>query len=206
MFDQPNQHREITLKGAYSKSIRERGPNASSNYRIKLLNQHKTDEPMALIAKLEERNEGLYFESEPLPEGAAEDRLLRNIRSSLINNFSEGWNYVWDKVEYDEARDLIILKEKQLFEISPVSIPSDLGTFAVRSAEELENLYDDTELFIKELPRSKQLEARQLFARHKSLIQVEPLEQRETALNTEDEPKEKRGLNWNYIAQNFKLD
>jgi uncharacterized protein len=202
-WNTPNEYGESYLKGSCSKSIRERGPGSNANYEIKFLNQHKQDDPLSLFAVLREDDYGLYFETVPLDEIPSASRVLTQLASRTLNNFSIGFDYVWDKMEYDAENDLLIMKEIELFEISVVSIPADMSTYAVRGIEEVEDLYDETDDFIKSLPRKVQMQARQLFARHKSLIDLEPLENRLKALKT-TEPVE-TGIDYDFLLQNLKL-
>lgn len=198
-----NMHGEKFVKGAFAKSIREHGPGSNAAYEIKFTNRH--GHAIGRFEVLAEDEIGLYFRTYPLDQIPEADNLLTQIKSRTINNFSVGFNPIWEagKVEYDEPSDSIVYKEVYLFEMGAVDIPSDMQTFAIRSAEEAEELTDETELFIKTLPRAKQLEARQLFARHKSLIEFEPLQQRAKALS-ENEPV-KAGIDYNYLLNNFTL-
>ena len=186
IWGQPNQHGEIVLRGAYAKSIAELGPGSNSNYQIKFRDEH--GRACALFEVLKEDEIGLYFKTKPLDPVQWCDDLLVQLRSGTINNFSNGFKYIWDKIEYDSENDLLVITEARLFEISAVAIPSDMNTFAVRTAEEKEFLFDDTEDFILTLPKSMQLDARKLISRYNSLIAVEPLAQRQQHL-PKDEPK-----------------
>lgn len=183
-------YRTVFIKGCAAKSIREHGPNSTSNRKIAFLWQHKLDDPAGRFTKLEEDDYGLYFEAEcdDVPTG---ERMLRQVRSGTINQFSGGFNYIWDKMEYEEERDAVLIMEIELMEGSGVTIGSIEETHAIRSIEQYnsakELLLEETEEFIKSIPRSKQLELRQLFTRHNSLIRQEPLEQRQPAL-PKDEP------------------
>ncbi len=165
-----NDYGEKCIKGCCSKSIRERGPQSNAKYKITFLWQHKQDDPLALFAKLEEDDYGLYFETLPLDDVPNADRALKQVRSKTLNQFSVGFDYLWDKMEWDESDESIVMKELDLFEGSIVTIAANRETYALRSKENLELLHDDTQDFITSLPRSKQLEARQIFARHKELI------------------------------------
>jgi hypothetical protein len=128
------------------------------------------------------------------------------LRSGTLNNFSIGFDYIWEQMEYDEKNEWIVMKEARLFEISVVSIPADMGTFTMRNREEnVNDLYDDTEDFIDLLPRKLRLQAREIFARHKSLIVVDgPTAPKEQSPITE-EPKsgkvQQRKLNLNYLIE-----
>lgn len=203
VWSQKNSYSEIFIKGAFSKSLNERGAGSKSKYEIKFLYQHNQGDPLSLFEELKEDDIGLYFRTKPLDDVANADRTVKQIRSGTLNNFSIGFDYVWDRMEYDEKTDSLIIKEASLYEISVVGIPADMNTYAIRSKEQLELLHDETEDFIKTLPRINQLEARQLFARHKSLINITPLEQRQKAPDV-TAPVE-TGLDFNYLINNFKL-
>ena len=176
-----NSHGEIFVRGAFAKSIQEMGPGAQSNYHIKFRDEH--GRACALFDTLIEDEIGLYFKTKPLDDVQWANDLLVQLRSGTINNFSNGFRYIWDKIEYDTENDALVILEARLFEISAVAIPSDLETFACRAAEDPEKLFDDTEEFIITLPRAIQLEARRIFARYTSL--KEPVEQRNIPLATE---------------------
>lgn len=166
---------------------------------------HDWDNVLANLAVIEERELGLYFESEPLPAGDYEDSVLLKVQDKRVNSFSCGFNPIWDKVDYEETTDSLILKEVEGYEISPVTIPSDMGTFAVRGMEaEAEDLNEEVEFFIKDLPRKHQLEARHLFARHKALINAKPPMQQREALGNNNEPRTGR-VNVDYILNNLKF-
>jgi HK97 family phage prohead protease len=212
-FKDPNEYRELFIKGSFAKSINERGPGTNSSYEIKFLNQHKQDDALALFETVNEDDYGLRFRTKPLDdrdiEVSSAASILRKLKSRTLNNFSIGFDYVWDKMEYDDKNDIIVIKEAQLYEISVVSIPADMGAYAIRSVEQLEELYDEAEILIAKLPRTLRAEARELFARHKALIKAEPFEsaaQDETTLGNNDEPPiVKRAIDYNYLIKNFKF-
>lgn len=205
IWGQRNLHGEKFIKGAFSRSIRENGPGSGSNYEIKFLFNHNVDEPLSLFDELKEDETGLYFRTKPLDDVGMADRVLKQLRSGTLNNYSQGFNFIWENgaVEWEDATDSLIVKEARLFEISVATIPSGMETYTIRSAEQLEDLQDETEDFIKALPRRQQLQARQLFARHKSLADFEPLEQRGNA--REDAEPVGTGIDYAYLTQNFKL-
>lgn len=194
-----NMHGEIFVKGCFAKSIREHGPNSNSNYQIKFMSRHGN--ALALFEELKEDDIGLYFRTKPLDPITEADEVLVQLRSGTLNNYSQGFNYIWDKLDWEEATESIIVREGVLFELSVVDIPSGLDTYTIRSLEDVEFLADETEYFIKSLPRNKQLEARQLFARHKSLMNLEPLEQRAKTL-AGNKPNE-TGIDIQFLIENL---
>jgi len=151
-----NDYNEIVVKGATINSLNARGVNGTGKNKIILLNQHNQAEPLGVITKLEEDEYGLYFEAE-LTEGISYvDDALINIRAKVLNQLSYGFNYIWDKVDYDSSLDAYILREIKLYEISVVTFSSDenaqlrswadqqrhalLSTFSDEQFEELEKI------------------------------------------------------------------
>jgi uncharacterized protein len=207
IWGQRNLYGEKFVKGAFAKSIREHGPGSNANYQIKFLNQHNPNQALARFAVLEEDDIGLYFETMPLDNVSWADDVLTQIASGTLNNFSLGFNYVWDKLAYDDTDDSLVLIEAILLEGSVVTIPADMETYAVRSAfAQPDTLDGNIEDFITKIPRRFQMEARHLFTRQKSLINdEEPHQQRRNALQTPNEPVAHPGLDYDYILKNLKL-
>jgi uncharacterized protein len=199
-----NLYGEKFVKGCFAKSIREHGPGTNSAYQIKFLNQHRQDQACALFSVLKEDDTGLYFETAPLDPVEWADNLLIQLNSGTINNFSIGWDWVWDKIEWDDEDESLVIIEGILFEGSAVSIPADMNTFRVRSAEDVAVIHDEIEDFINTLPRKDRIQARKLFALQKSLIDLEPLiDKNKTALKERDKPTEKGKINLRYIINNL---
>lgn len=168
---------EVTVKGCFAKSIKERGPQSNARAKIAFLWQHNMEEPLGQFIELKEDDYGLYFKAklDPIPEA---DRALIQIKSGTLNQFSIGYQYVWDKMRYDEDNDSIVLMEVILYEGSVVTIGCNTETYAIKSAADLiaakENLDAETEMVLKTLPRNKQLEVRQLLSKHISLASIQP--------------------------------
>jgi hypothetical protein len=197
------------LKGCCAKSLNDRGPQSNSKYKITFLWQHRQDEPIGQFTILKEDDYGLYFEAvvDDPEEVPTAKRALSQINSGTINQFSAGFDYVWDKMEYDETTDSILLKEIDLYEGSAVTIGANMETYAIRSAQDLslakEYLHDETEDFIRSIPRKQQLELRQLIARHISLAKVEPDELRQMTLDNSEPTR--GGIDYKYLLNNFSL-
>lgn len=167
----------LFVRGCFAKSIQERGPASSSKQKIAHLWQHNACDPTGMFTVLKEDDYGLYFEA-TLDEVPSGDRELTQVRSGTINQFSVGFNYVWDKVEYDEKLDAIVIMECILMEGSAVTFGSNAETYAMRSAEDLEvskaALIEETDFAMKGLPFAKQLELRQLINKHITLHTIKP--------------------------------
>lgn len=195
-----NGHQEKFVKGAFAKSISDMGPSSQSAFKIKFRDRH--GKSCSLFAELSEDQIGLYFKTSPLDNVSWSNDLLVQIKSGTINNFSIGFRHIWDKVEWDEEDDTLIILEARLFEISAVDVPSDLETYCLRSAEDINLLQDDVESFIEDLPNSKKLAARHIFTRCMSLKVEEPQDAKQRALQN-NKPTE-IGIDYNYLFDNLK--
>lgn len=204
IWGQKNLHGEIFVKGCCAKSIREHGPDSNAPYKIKFLNDHDDAEALSLFSILKETDTGLYFETVPLDDVQWADDAIVQLRSGTKNNFSHGWNYVWDRIEFDDVNDAIVLLEISLLEISVVSIPSGMETYCMRSIGNEEDIYDQTESFILQLPKKDRLQARHLFALHRSFSDTRPLSHG-NAPGTDEKKDDEKGLNIEYLINNLKL-
>lgn len=204
LFGVPDDYRTQPEKGAFKKSIEERGPNSSAPGKIIVLNQHRAHMPVCVPKVIREDEIGLYAEYEP-DEGIAHcDELIIQIRKKTINNGSYGFNYVWDKMEYDEKNDVIRMYECSLEELSPVTFGSQRDTFVVRRKGGLledDHLEYETEEILKQIPRKFHMQIRSLLARHISLAEGQPIEQKRKSLK-QSKPKQ-RGIDYNYLLKNI---
>jgi len=196
-----NGHGEKFVKGAFAKSISEMGPGAKSNFKIKFRDRH--GKSCSLFAELIEDEIGLYFKTVPLDNVPWANDLLVQIKSGTINNFSVGFRHIWDKVEWEDETDSLIILEARLFEISGVDIPSDLETYCLRGLEDIEELQEDVENFISDLPNSQKLKARHIFTRCMSLKDQEPLDAKQRAL--ENVKPTEIGIDYKYLIDNLKF-
>ena len=196
-----NAHGEKFTKGAWGKSITEMGPGSESAFKIKFRDRH--GKSCSLFAELSEDKIGLFFKTSPLDDVPWANDLLVQIKSGTINNFSVGFRHIWDRVEWDDEDDSLVILEARLFEISAVDIPSDLSTYVLRAEEEPEYLQDDVEEFIDSLPKSKRLEARHIITRCMSLKIEEPLDAKQRALDNIKPTEE--GIDYNYLFDNLKF-
>lgn len=115
---------DILVNGCFAKSIQERGPESSTNRKIAFLWQHDMKDPIGKILKIEEREDGAYAEVRLSNFDAVPNakRAYYQLMSGDINQFSFGFGYIWDKMEYDEEQDAYIIKEVKLYEISVVTL------------------------------------------------------------------------------------
>ena len=114
---------DLLVKGCFAKSIAERGPESQAKDKIIFLWMHDMSQPIGRITTLKEDDHGLYFEAriDEIPEG---DRVIAQLKSGTLNQFSIGYRYVLDKCEWVEenGEEFLVCKELILHEISVVSI------------------------------------------------------------------------------------
>lgn len=118
-----NSYNEIVLKGATLNSLNARGVGSGKN-EIQFLKFHNPDDIVGKLTELREDDYGLFFKVEILKTQLGEDT-LEQIRAGVLKQLSYGFNYIWDKTEYDEASDAYVLREIKLWEISLVTWSAD---------------------------------------------------------------------------------
>ncbi len=200
----PDDYGTVPIKGCFSKSINERGPNSKATYKITALYAHSQRDSVGMPIVLKEDEIGLYAEVDILEGVQVADELLIRHKRGACNNGSYGFDYVWDKMEYDEKNDVILMKECDLFEISFVTIGAQTETYGVRNSDGTytdEYLDEDTEALIKKIPRKDQLELRSLIDRHITLAKNQPIELRQKPLD-KGKPKQ-GGIDWDYLLKNL---
>lgn len=180
---------DMIVKGAFAKSLQERGVNSTTHRKIAYLWMHDMKEPIGKFTVLQEDEKGLYFEAE-VDKIELGDRALTQYKSGTLNQHSIGFRYVWDKTEYDESLQCFVLKEVNLFEGSVVTLGANENTpFMGMKGSSLEAegivLQKETETFLKGLTPEQEYQARQLISKHIALAETKPPQ----ALKEEAEPQ-----------------
>lgn len=168
--------RDMLLKGCFAKSIAEHGPGSDSDRKIVFLWAHDAKDPIGRFTKLDETEEGLYFEAEidDVPSG---ERALKQYASGTLNQHSIGFNYVWDKIEYVNEGDFFLVKEVKLYEGSVVPFGMNENTpfmgFKSLIATSA-GIMQEIETEIKSFPSGNQNQIRKLVQKILSLKNYEP--------------------------------
>ncbi len=199
----PDDYGTVPLKGCFSKSISDRGPDSKATYKITALYMHSQRDSVGMPLVLKEDEIGLYAEVDILSGVQVADELLVRHKRGACNNGSYGFDYIWDKMEYDDKKDVVLMKECDLFEISFVTIGSQTETYVVRNSDGVyidEFLDEDTDALIKKIPRKEQLEVRSLIDRHITLAKNQPLEQRRKALD-DSKPQHGKSDLYDYLLK-----
>ena len=176
IFGNVDKVRDVLDKGCFAKSIQDRGPESTANDKIIMLWQHDRKEPIGKITVLKEDDRGLYFEA-VIDDVERGNQTLKQLESGTLNQFSIGYSYVWDNCEYDSERDVLIVKEVILYEISVVSIGCNAETeyLGLKSEENPYNeLKAEIESVCKGLSISKKEEVQTIISKALSLVNFKP--------------------------------
>lgn len=170
---------DILLKGCCAKSLQERGVESNTNRKIAFCWMHNMNDPIGKFLKLEEDDYGLYFEAKLDDPDAVPNakRAMAQLKSGTLNQFSIGFIYVWDKVEYSEDQDAFIVKEINLFEGSVVTMGANEMTYfaGMKNIEDAtDKLRKETEKSIKALPEDLQYNIRQIISKNIALSTEKP--------------------------------
>jgi len=100
-FDTIDSDNDIIRKGAFSKSIQERGPQSQGNRKIAHLRHHEWEHQIGNLLELKEDDKGLFFVSQLGRSTQGNDALL-DYQDGIIKEHSIGFNYVSDKLIWVE--------------------------------------------------------------------------------------------------------
>jgi HK97 family phage prohead protease len=189
---------DILIKGCFSKSLTEHGPDSKSNQKILHLWQHDHKTPLGKYLVLEETEAGLYFEAE-FDDVPMANIAIEQYKSGTLNQHSFGFRYIWDKIEYSNEQDAFIVKEVVLFEGSTVTFGCNpntpflgFGKSAERDRSIMKSLEAETEITLSALTYEKQLEVRKIIAKYQSLVDFKPIKE---SLKNKPEPTKKISIN-----------
>ncbi len=194
IYNNIDKSRDMLLKGCFSKSIQERGPESTANDKIIMLWMHDMKEPIGRITRLVEDDKGLYFEAE-IDEVERGEQTIRQLKSGTLNQFSIGYSYVWDNCEWDSNKDCLIVKEVILYEISVVSIGCNPETefMGMKTCEEYEDAVEilsrEIDEACKGLPVRKKEELQNVIRKAMSLASYKPAKE---PLHTEQADNKER--------------
>ena len=203
-FDTKDSDSDIILKGAFTKSLNERGVGSTTARKIAYLYQHDMSRPIGRFTTLCEDEKGLYFEA-TLDNIPLANDVLEQYKSGTLNQHSIGFRYIKDKVEYSKDLEAFVIKELDLFEGSVVTMGANentpfVGLKADSVDSEMEQLRRETELVLKHIPFEEQFKIRQLISKHISLLETEPIK----ITPIEQEPIVKE-MDWVSIINNLKI-
>ena len=135
VFDEIDSDNDIIKRGAFKKSLKERGVNSKSNRKIAFLRYHDWEMPIGKFITLEEDDKGLFAVGQLGTSSLGEDA-WRDYDEGIIREHSIGFQYIEDKTKFREDKTLesggyYEIKELKLWEGSAVTFGANEHTNVV---------------------------------------------------------------------------
>jgi len=118
VFNNKDLGNDVIRRGAFLESISERSPKG-----IKLLYQHKSDEPIGVIDSLEEDTKGLKIKGRLAMGTQKGKEVFELMKIGALDSMSIGYRLKPDGYKYDPKDKKRIIKSVDLMEISLVTFP-----------------------------------------------------------------------------------
>jgi HK97 family phage prohead protease len=138
-FDTIDSDGDMIVRGAFSRSLKERGVGSDSNRQIAFLRHHDWQQQIGKFNRLEEDSEGLFAVGQLGTSTKGEDA-LRDYDEGIITEHSIGFQYIMDKTKYIEDENVkgggyYVLNEVKLWEGSAVTFGANEYTNVVEVAK-----------------------------------------------------------------------
>ena len=118
VFNNKDLGNDVIRRGAFLDSISERSPKG-----VKLLYQHKSDEPIGVIDSLEEDSKGLKIKGRLAMGTQKGKEVFELMKMGALDSMSIGYRLKPDGYKYDPKDKRRIIKSVDLMEISLVTFP-----------------------------------------------------------------------------------
>jgi HK97 family phage prohead protease len=206
-FDTLDSDTDIIRKGAFKKSLNERGVNTNANRKIAHLRNHDWEQQIGLFTELAEDSKGLFFVSKLGRSTKGTDALL-DYQDGILREHSIGFNYVKGKIEEvkedSDHGDYFNVTEVKLWEGSGVTFganeftPTLEANKSIIGSDYLVKLNNDMNILVKALKNGKgtderleniDLKLKQIQQKYNSLIELKPFNK--DAFIKESKPSEK---------------
>lgn len=215
-FDNMDSDNDVILKGAFKKSLLERGVDSTSNRKIAFLRYHDWEKPIGKFIRLEEDQNGLFAVAKLSDSSLGKDALI-DYEEGIIREHSIGFKYIKDKVKFikDESLEsggFFQISEVALWEGSAVTFGANEMTpvlavgKSANKKDKIKEVSNDLEQTIKAIVKGQgtderlynlEMKAKFLNAQliELSLIKEEPKQQ----------PEEEKGFDWNFVYKELSV-
>jgi len=169
-FDNIDSDNDMIKKGAFTKSIQERGPDSPSNRKIAFLRWHDWEKPIGKFLTLQEDDFGLFAVSQ-LGTSVGGNDAWNDYNDGIIREHSIGFQYIQDKMRWIDdanapAQGYWMISELKLYEGSAVTFGANSETNVIdvmKSEDKVEKavkISNEIDLLIKGLANGKGLDER----------------------------------------------
>jgi HK97 family phage prohead protease len=118
VFNNTDLGNDVIKEGAFTKTLRKKGPKG-----VKLLYQHKADEPIGVLDEIMEDRKGLRVQGRLAMNTQKGKEVYELMKMGAIDGLSIGYRVAPKGAHYDEKGKRRMLKEVDLMEISAVTFP-----------------------------------------------------------------------------------
>ena len=145
---------DVIVKGAFANSLKYKSPK-----QIKLLYQHKTDEPIGVIDELMENDNGLKVKGRLAMGTQKGKEVYELMKMGALDSMSIGYKIAPSDYDYNEKLQKRTIKNLDLMEISMVTFPMNPKAkitkvkLAEMNVREIEHCLRDTGLMTYSLAR-----------------------------------------------------
>jgi HK97 family phage prohead protease len=138
-FDVIDSDMDVIRRGAFAKSLQERGANSSGNRKIAHLRNHDWEHQIGKFLEMEEDEFGLRFVAQLGRSTKGQDALL-DYQDGILREHSIGFNYVTDKIKFVEdstfnSEGHFEITEVKLWEVSGVTFGANEFTPVIEAAK-----------------------------------------------------------------------
>lgn len=123
VFDVVDSHNDVVVPGAFKRTLESW---AKKGRLPAMLWQHKIDEPIGVYTEMREDDIGLYVKGRLLiNDDPLARRAYAHMKADSLGGLSIGYFLYEDGYEYDHEKGVWILKDIDLWEVSPVTFASN---------------------------------------------------------------------------------
>lgn len=222
-FDNVDSDLDMIQKGAFKKSIEERGPLSASNRKIAFLRYHDWQHQIGKFEKLEEDDFGLFAIAKCGNSTKGEDA-WQDYQDEIIREHSIGFQYIGDKIKWVDDSTMAqggyyLITEVKLYEGSAVLFGANEQTpvVSVMKSEErmsyAHKISNDIDLIAKAIINGKgtderlyELEMKLKYLNNQLLLlaQTEPLDVKHS-ISVEPTVLVENSFDWNKVVSNLKM-
>lgn len=220
-FDNIDSDNDMIKKGAFTKSIQERGPESTSNRKIAFLRWHDWEKPIGKFMSLGEDDLGLFGVAQLGTSQLGEDA-WRDYEDGIIREHSIGFKYIQDKMRWIDdtnvpAGGYYIINEVKLYEGSAVTFGANSETNVIdvmKSEDKVQKavkISTEIDLLIKGLANGKgsddrlyemEMKLKYLNSQMLVLAKSEPFVKEHSQII--EPPKTDDSFNWNAVLNSIK--
>jgi HK97 family phage prohead protease len=123
VFGVEDSYGDVVVRGAFEQSLAD---HEAKGRLPALLWQHRIDEPIGVYTKMVEDDDGLYVEGRLLIDDDPQaKRAHAHMKAGSLSGLSIGYTLPSGGGEYDKEKDVFVLSEIDLWEVSLVTFPAN---------------------------------------------------------------------------------